>query len=294
MTLYFGYGSNLDALDWRSFCARWDFRGAKLVPVTQALLLDTELVFDRYAVSRRGGALNLRDRPGQAVDGMIFRPNATALRALDVKEGAPRHYRRVYRQAVLPDGTVADVMTYVAPSQGFHAPHADYLAVVRRGKAAHGLAQGMLEEAALGAVPRPAIRHLFVYGTLMTGEANAHHLAGLSRRSGMVRGVLHDCGPYPVMTLGEGAVHGEIMELPLERLAHLDALEGAAPVGAPGGWYRRTVLPVRVANGVERAFAYVVDNAEQFPRIESGDWRSLGDRHAAWAEYAARTPEGER
>lgn len=294
MTLYFAYGSNLDAEDWAGFCARGGCPGARLEPMSPALLLDVELAFDRHSAARQGGVLNLRERPGQAVEGMLFRADATALRALDAKEGAPRHYARVRRHAVLPDGTAVEAMTYVGPGQGFHAPHADYLAVVRRGQLSHGLAHEMMEAAALGAEPALTIRHLFVYGTLMEGEANAHHLGGVPRRMGAVRGVLHDCGPAPALALGESEVRGEVVELPLERLAGMDALEGVAPAGAPGGLYRRTVLAVRTTEGVLRAYVYVMEDAARFPPIASGDWRSVGDRHAAWAEYAARRPENER
>lgn len=294
MTLYFGYGSNLDAEDWDVFCTRWGFRGAMLEPVSPALMLDAELVFDRYSASRRGGALNLRTRPGQAAEGVVFRANATALRALDRKEGAPIAYRRAQRHAVLGDGTVTEVMTYVAGSQGFHAPHADYVGVVRRGQAVHGIAHGMMEQAARGEMPELSIRHLFVYGTLMQGEANAHHLAGIPRAAAMVRAALHDCGPYPALSLGESEVQGELVELPLERLAGMDALEGSAPGGAPGGMYRRTVLPVRTEAGMVRAYAYVMDDAGHLPRIAAGNWRSVEGRRAAWADYAARTPPVER
>jgi gamma-glutamylcyclotransferase (GGCT)/AIG2-like uncharacterized protein YtfP len=82
--------------------------------------------------------------------------------------------------------------------------------------------------------------------------------------------------------------------LPLERLAGMDALDGSKPAGAPGGMYRRSVLPVRTAAGLLRAYAYVMDDAERFPLITSGDWRSVGKRHQAWAEYAARTAEQDR
>jgi gamma-glutamylcyclotransferase (GGCT)/AIG2-like uncharacterized protein YtfP len=286
MTLYFGYGSNLDALDWNAFCARWGFRGAVLQPVSPALLLDHELVFDRYAASRRGGALNLRARPGQAAEGMVFRANPAALEALDRKEGAPAHYRRMQRHAVLPDGSVTEVMTYVAPSQGHHPPHADYLAVVRRGQAAHGIAHDMVEAAAQGATPALLIRHLFVYGTLMAGEANAHHLEGVPRTPGRVRGDLHHCGAYPALALGAAEVMGEVVELPLERLAGMDALEGSAPAGAPGGMYRRSVLPVETEAGTLRAYAYIMDDAARFPHIPGGDWRSVPGRLEAWAALA--------
>jgi gamma-glutamylcyclotransferase (GGCT)/AIG2-like uncharacterized protein YtfP len=290
MTLYFGYGSNLDATDWNAFCARWGYVGAELIPVGTALMLDCELAFDRYAASRRGGALNLRDRPGQAVEGVVFQANRAALYALDRKEGAPVHYRRFDRHAVMPDGHVLPVMTYVAPSEGFQVPHADYLAVVRRGQAAHGIAHGMMEAVARDATPPLTIRHLFVYGTLMQGEANAHHLEGVARMPGRVAGRLHDCGAYPALSLGEGEVHGELVQLPLERLAGMDALEDSAPGGAPGGMYRRSVLPVQTASGIIRAYAYVMDDAGGFPLIPGGDWRSVPDRLAAWVAYAARVP----
>lgn len=287
MTLYFGYGSNLDAVDWNAFCARQGFGDAVLAPLSTALLLDHELVFDRYAASRQGGALNLRLRAGQAVEGVVFRANAAALAALDRKEGAPRAYQRVQRHAVLPDGSVTGVMTYLAPSQGHHPPHADYLAVVRRGQAAHGIAHGMMEDAAREAEPALLIRHLFVYGTLMEGEANAHHLAGLPHRLGRARAALHNCGAYPALALGEGEVTGEVVELPLERLAAMDALEGSQPGGAPGGLYRRGVLPVMTEAGTLRAYAYLMDDAARFPVIPGGDWRSVPGRLEAWAALPA-------
>lgn len=283
MTLYFGYGSNLDALDWNAFCTRWGFGDAQLEPMTTALLLDHEVVFDRHAASRQGGALNLRARPGQAAEGLVFRANPAALLALDRKEGAPAHYQRAQRHAVLPDGSVLEVMTYIAPSQGHHPPHGDYLGVVRRGQAAHGIGHAMMEEAARNAEPALLIRHLFVYGTLMAGEANAHHLAGLPRQPGRVRGLLHDGGGYPAMALGSGEVQGELLELPLERLAGMDALEGSQPAGAPGGMYRRAVLPVETASGLVRAYVYLMDDAARLPLISNGDWRSVPGRLEAWA-----------
>jgi gamma-glutamylcyclotransferase (GGCT)/AIG2-like uncharacterized protein YtfP len=294
MTLYFGYGSNLDAEDWGGFCTRRGFRGARLEPLSSALLLDHELAFDCFSRTRRGGVLNLRARPGQAAEGVLFRANDAALAALDAKEGAPFAYRRTLRHVVRPDGTVAEAMTYITRSEGFRAPHADYLRIVRRGQAAHGLAHAMLDAAAQDAEAPLTVAHLFVYGTLMSGEANAHHLDGLPREAGRVRGALHDCGPYPALALGEGEVAGEVLELPLARLAAMDALEGSPPGGAPGGHYRRSVLEVRSATGMRRAYAYVMDEAGRHPRIPEGDWRAKSTRHAEWAAYAARTPAAER
>lgn len=294
MTLYFGYGSNLDAADWDTFRARRGFTGARLEPLSTALLLDHELVFDRFSRTRAGGVLNLRARPGQAAEGVVFRANDAALAALDAKEGAPFAYRRAQRHLVLPDGQVVEAMTYVTRSEGFRAPHPDYLGIVRRGQAAHGIGHAMLEAAARDAAPPLTIAHLFVYGTLMAGEANAHHLDGLPRERARVRGALHDCGPYPALALGAGEVAGELLELPLERLAGMDALEGSPPGGAPGGHYRRTVLEARTPTATRRAYAYVMDAASGHPRIPEGDWRAKATRHADWAAYAARTAPAER
>lgn len=294
MTLYFGYGSNLDAEDWGAFCARRRFAGALLAPLSTALLLDHELAFDCFSRTRRGGVLNLRARPGQAAEGVLFRANDTALAALDAKEGAPFAYRRVLRHVVLPDGTVAEAMTYVARNDAFRAPHADYLGIVRRGQAAHGVRHGMLDAVARGGAPPLTVAHLFVYGTLMSGEANAGHLDGLPRQAGTVQAALHDCGPYPALALGTGTVRGELLELPLDRLAAMDELEGSPPGGAPGGMYRRSVLEVRAEQGRLPAYAYVMDTAARHPRIRAGDWRAKPTRHAEWAAHAARTPAAER
>jgi gamma-glutamylcyclotransferase (GGCT)/AIG2-like uncharacterized protein YtfP len=84
------------------------------------------------------------------------------------------------------------------------------------------------------------------------------------------------------------------VELPLERLAGMDALEGSPPGGAPGGMYRRSVLPVAHEGGTTRAYIYLMDDAARLPAITSGDWRTKSDRHAAWAAYAARTPPADR
>lgn len=274
--LYFGYGSNLDAGDFGHFCARRGFQGARLIRRGTALLLDRQLVFDRHAASRRGGVLNLRDRPGAAVEGVLFEADARAGEALDAKEGVPHAYRRVECHAVLPNGSAVPAFTCIARGQGFHAPDEGYLAVVRRGLASHGLGHAALLAAARGDDPPPAVGHLFVYGTLLAGEANAGLLERLPREAAMARGVLHDCGDWPAMALGEGMVHGEVLPWPLERVAALDALEEALPHGAPGGAYRRTVLTVRTGRGGLRAYAYVVDEPHGLPVIPGGDWRRRG------------------
>ncbi|MBY0338092.1 MAG: gamma-glutamylcyclotransferase [Acetobacteraceae bacterium] len=286
--LYFGYGSNLNAEDWEGFCRRRGFAGAEMRAVGTALLLDRELVFDRHSAARFGGALNLRERPGQAVEGVLFTVNEEALAALDRKEGAPHAYRRTPVHAIRPDGSVVEAMTYIAPAERHTPPHEDYVEVVRMGQLDHGLDPGQMEAAAAGETPALLIPWMFVYGTLREHQPNAHLLDGLPFRPASVPGLLFDNGPYPKMTLGEGRVRGEVVPLDPARLAALDALEAALPFGAPGGAYRRTVLPAVLDDGTAtRVQLYVVEDVTGLPAIASGDWLSVGDRRDAWARHRA-------
>jgi hypothetical protein len=156
--LYFAYGSNLDSTDWAAWCARQGHDPDCIRPVGPATLPDAELVFDYHSTSRGGGALNLSTRPGQCVDGILFRVSPAGWRALDRKEGAPRAYVRRTRTAILPGGTCVQAATYeVVPDrrEGFVAPTPDYLDICLRGRRAHGLGTRMLERAASGAAAEP-------------------------------------------------------------------------------------------------------------------------------------------
>jgi gamma-glutamylcyclotransferase (GGCT)/AIG2-like uncharacterized protein YtfP len=263
--------------------------GARFDLVGPALLLDRRLSFERFSRGRGGGALTLSVAPGHAVEGALFEINEAALEALDAKEGHPHAYLREEVHAILPDGRVREALTYDVPPDRrvSHAPPTNaYHAVVRRGLLAHGLGVEALDAAACGRPAPPPAPYLFVYGTLREGQPNAHLLDGLERRAASCPGRLHDRGAYPLMTLGAGTVAGEVVALDPARLPALDMLEQARPFGVPGGPYRRTVLPVTLADGTTlRAQAYVVDDASAHPGIETGDWLSVGDRLAAWQAY---------
>ena len=102
---------------------------------------------------------------------------------------------------------------------------------------------------------------LAVYGTLVPGGSNAHVLDGISGtwRSGTVAGTRHEDGwhGYPgLVPGGDGRVAVAVLEVDAlaPHLPRLDAFEG------PG--YRRVVLPVRVAGGMEvDAWVYVLAGA---------------------------------
>jgi gamma-glutamylcyclotransferase (GGCT)/AIG2-like uncharacterized protein YtfP len=289
MTLLFAFGSNLDSQDRDAWMQAHGHPGARFDAVGPALLLDRRLSFERFSRGRGGGALTLSVAPGHIVEGALFEINEAALEALDAKEGHPHAYLREEVHAILPDGRCRPALTYDVPPDR-RMPHApptsSYHAVVRRGLLAHGLGTEALDAAAQGRMPVPGVPHLFVYGTLRHGQPNAGLLEGLARLPATCPGRLHDCGPYPVLALGKGTVSGELVPLDLARLAALDALEQAQPFGAPDGAYRRTVLPVTLDDGtMARAQLYVVEDASPWPAIESGDWLSVGDRHAAWAAH---------
>ncbi|WP_207540011.1 gamma-glutamylcyclotransferase family protein [Sabulicella rubraurantiaca] len=292
MNRIFFHGANVDDADREDWLRRNGHVGKPLRAISTALLLDRRLSFERFGRSRGGGVVTLSVAPGHAVEGVVFEVEDEALALLDMKQGHPDAYLREAAHAVMPNGATCEAWIYdVPPSrrQGHVPPTRTYLDLIRRGLAAHGLGMAAMEAAASDRPARPAVPWLFVYGTLQSEQANASLLAGLTRHPARTRGVLHDLGPYPVMRLGDGEVHGEIVPLDPARLAALDALEQALPFGAPGGAYRRTVLEVRLSDGSRtRAQAYVSDAECEAPVIASGDWCALGNRRPAWEIHAAR------
>ena len=119
---------------------------------------------------------------------------------------------------------------------------------------------------------------LFVYGTLLSGEANHPLLAG-AELVGEARTEpafdLVSLGAFPAMVRGgETAIAGEIYEVDAQTLEALDRLEGHP------SFYRR--LPVRLDDG-EEVLTYLLNpgQARGRPRITSGDWR-CAPRKETW------------
>jgi gamma-glutamylcyclotransferase (GGCT)/AIG2-like uncharacterized protein YtfP len=111
---------------------------------------------------------------------------------------------------------------------------------------------------------------LFVYGSLMRGEAHAEELGpavfvGPARTAASY--TLVSLGPYPAL-LSEGgtAVAGEIYELPAAQVARLDDFE------EPGTYRRR---PVALADGTTaEAYFLVAPLGPEAAVIAGGDWRT--------------------
>jgi gamma-glutamylcyclotransferase (GGCT)/AIG2-like uncharacterized protein YtfP len=118
---------------------------------------------------------------------------------------------------------------------------------------------------------------LFVYGTLLEGQANAGLLAGVPRRIATIEGRLWMApAGYPALVVeaGAGPIAGELVEVDAGRLAVLDVLEGV-----PRGLYTRAKHDVRTRGATVSAFVYAITEREARARgyrsLTTRDWRHL-------------------
>jgi len=288
--LYFGYGSNLNYKDLSKFC-----RGRKhyMRSLGKASLVDYTLSFNYYSPSRGGGALNLVERVGSVVDGVVFEVDIDMVHILDAKEGAGwGYYDRVEVVIEGPDGP-ATCFTYMSkghktfiPAKEFYTPTKEYVDIVAKGYVAHGLSLKPLKRAAKDDPTCCEVSSVFVYGSLMTGMHNHSVIAEVSSvtpEPAKIHGKLFSLGSYPCISIQEETsctVLGEMYSCEDIRtaLSSLDSLEGFKSTGSARNYYERSVVPVIVGNGeATRAWVYSrydVD-CEGLPKIPSGNWRSF-------------------
>jgi gamma-glutamylcyclotransferase (GGCT)/AIG2-like uncharacterized protein YtfP len=127
----------------------------------------------------------------------------------------------------------------------------------------------------------PALRHVFVYGTLRRGDVrDITCLQPPPRFIGMgsVAGVLYDLGPYPGLLLGgTGRVVGEVYAIGAELERVLDEIEEVWP--QQSGEYGRREVTVQMhdapAAGGLLCLVYEINPARLAgrPVIGGGDWR---------------------
>lgn len=115
---------------------------------------------------------------------------------------------------------------------------------------------------------------VFVYGTLLKGEANYNYYLhddwyiGKATVSGFD---MYDIGSFPGIVPGEGVIPGEIYSVDDDALQNLDYLEGE------GSLYIRKSVPVTMSTG-EKAFALIyvyngsVDGLEKIPVWKREDY----------------------
>ena len=103
---------------------------------------------------------------------------------------------------------------------------------------------------------------LFVYGTLLPGEAN-HRLIERhvrSARPATMEGVLVDLGAFPALIPGDGIVKGIVLELTSAAMEITDRLEGYHPDRDPSLYLRKEVS-VQLDDGQEvQAWTYEYAN----------------------------------
>jgi gamma-glutamylcyclotransferase len=136
---YFAYASNMSRAQMKS-------RAGEIFEERVAKLENYELVFNKKA---RGGSAtaNIRPAPGQAVEGVLYKINEQAFRALDRFEGAPEHYRRIEVSVAAGDGQKIAAQAFIATrvEKGLRpAPH--YLKTILDGGREHGLPEEYLKK----------------------------------------------------------------------------------------------------------------------------------------------------
>lgn len=137
-------------------------------------------------------------------------------------------------------------------------------------------------------------KHVFVYGTLLTGMPNHHIIQPFVKniQLGKTSGVLYLIYGYPAMTMvaetgadetgNDQYVSGEVVELIRvpEALKVLDELEDYKGPQHPDNLYERIVRPVFLESGQEvSAYVYIWGNGTELEQIgekvASGNWKRL-------------------
>jgi cation transport regulator ChaC len=135
---YFAYASNMNRAQMLS-------RAGQILEERPARLENYELLFNKKV---RGGTANANIRPalGKAVEGVLYRINESAFRALDRAEGAPEHYRRIEVNVLDAAGEAIAAQAFIASKveKGLH-PAGHYLKTILEGAVEHNLTAEYME-----------------------------------------------------------------------------------------------------------------------------------------------------
>ena len=287
-TLYFGYGSNLDWGDWKSWCEKKNLRYDGLVEISPCWLPNYSLKFHYFSDGRKGGAADVVETGrGHAVPGVLFRMNDVTLEVMDRKEGTEvEAYERRNIKVILPNGTFVDAMTYCVTQKSreerFIQPTNTYSNLIKQGLEKRKLPIGELKNAIEDFSPSYPIEKVFVYGTLMHGEIRNPTLMSSSigePQPATSRGVMLNLGDYPGMIAGdEGIIQGEVYQIDqvYPTLQTLDAIEGFYGYDSSHSLFTRTIVQIDSEHGPEWAWTYVYNQqeGEEFTKVDSGDWRN--------------------
>jgi gamma-glutamylcyclotransferase (GGCT)/AIG2-like uncharacterized protein YtfP len=109
---------------------------------------------------------------------------------------------------------------------------------------------------------------IFVYGTLLQGESNAHFLAAAEFLGDdrLAAAQLFHLGDYPMMIAGVGLVTGEVYRISPEILQKLDILEEHPD------YYQRSLVTLQSGRNALTYWGRA-EFVQGFSLIASGSWR---------------------
>ncbi len=286
-TLYFGYGSNLDWADWKSWCEKKNLRFEGLVELSPCWLPNYSLKFHYFSNERDGGAADVVETGrGHAVPGVLFRMDDVTLKVMDRKEGTKiEAYEHRKVRVILPNGTFVDALTYCVTNKSredrFIQPTNAYSNLILKGLKKRKLPIGELKNAIENFSPSYPLEKIFVYGTLMHGELRHPTLMDSSIGEGQpasARGTILDLGDYPGMIAGdEGVIHGEVYQIDqvYPTLQTLDTIEGFYGYDSNHSLFTRTIVQIDTEYGPEWAWTYVYNKEAgmEYQTVRSGNWR---------------------
>lgn len=141
--LYAAYGANTNIDSMRRRCPDSNpYGGWELLSDSRAILMNHELVFNRYA--------DVRPRPGTGVELAIWEVTAEDLADLDVFEGYPTFYGRKQVQVRLASGRPLTVwIYYMQDNQNIAAPSTSYVNMLREGYQEFGMDARQIDRALL-------------------------------------------------------------------------------------------------------------------------------------------------
>lgn len=141
--LYGAYGANTNLESMRRRCPdSHPYGGWELLSDSRALLMDHELVFNRYA--------DVRPRSGAGVELAIWEVSPEDLADLDMFEGYPNFYGRKQVRVRLASGRPLSVwIYYMQDSQTLAAPSSSYVNMLREGYQDFSMDAGQIDQALL-------------------------------------------------------------------------------------------------------------------------------------------------
>ena len=282
--MYFGYGSNLDWKDWKGFCERNGRSPDGFTEIEPAWILGHNMKFHYHSSGRNGGAADVVPlNHYHATPGALFELDEDTWQTMNMKEGTRGGYYKPKEVLVVrQSGEICTALTYVVCEdkikQHYTEPSAEYEELIRQGLLNRKLPDTGLDHSMDGHWERPVIEHLFVYGTLMSGEVRYGELSPYveSRVNGSAKGVLYDLDDYPGMKIGEGLVHGELIKMnDVEScLTDMDSIEGFYGYESKNSLYKRTIVLIQTNDAAKWAWIYHYSgHVEENNRIKSGRWK---------------------